>query len=169
MTDEELMTAVRGGSPEGNAAFAELFARHRALVWGFFRRRVWDAARAEDLTQETFVALLKSAPRYEVRAPFRSFLFGIAFNLLAEERRRARHRESPDELPGLAASAPDLDVVMHVRQAIASLDPIDRDVLLLREFETLSYAEIAAALDVPVNTVRSRLFRARMAVREKLQ
>ena len=166
------MTAARGGSPqatEANDAFAELFARHRASVWGFFRRRVWDAARAEDLTQETFIALLKSAPRYEVRAPFRSFLFGIAFNLLAEERRRARPSGSADQLPGLAADGPDLDVVMHVRQAIASLDPIDRDVLLLREFETLSYAEIAAALDVPLNTVRSRLFRARMAVRERLQ
>lgn len=163
------MTACRGGSTEANSAFAELFARYRPLVWGFFRRRVWDGGRAEDLTQETFVALLKSAPRYEVRAPFRSFVFGIAFNLLAEERRQARPSESPDALPGLVASAPDLDVVMHVRQAIASLDPIDRDVLLLREFETLSYAEIAATLDVPINTVRSRLFRARMAVREKLQ
>jgi len=166
------MTACRGGSPGRPGkedAFAELFARHRPAVWGFFRRRVWDAARAEDLTQETFVALLKSAPRYEVRAPFRSFLFGIAFNLLAEERRRGPRWDSADELPGLEANAPDLDVVMHVRQAIASLDPIDRDVLLLREFETLSYAEIAAALNVPLNSVRSRLFRARMSVREKLQ
>jgi RNA polymerase sigma-70 factor (ECF subfamily) len=159
------MTAVGGGSEQ---AFGELFARFRPLVWGFFRRRVFDAARAEDLTQETFVALLKGAPRYEVTAPFRSFLFGIAYNLLSEERRRVRPAGSADALPGLAAAAPDLDVVLHVRQAIASLDPIDRDVLLLREFETLSYAEIAATLDVPVNTVRSRLFRARMAVREKL-
>lgn len=163
------MTACRGGAPEADVAFADLFARHRGPVWGFFRRRVWDAARAEDLTQETFVALLKAAPRYEARAPFRSFLFGIAYNLLAEERRRATPPGSADELPGLAANGPDLDVVMHVRQAIASLDAIDRDVLLLREFETLSYGEIAAALEVPLNTVRSRLFRARMAVREKLQ
>lgn len=163
------MVACRGGSPGSNEAFAELFARFRPAVWGFFRRRVPDAARAEDLTQETFVALLKGARRYEVKAPFRSFLFGIAYNLLSEERRRAKHVGSADELSGLAASTPDLDVIVHVRQAIASLDAIDRDVLLLREFETLSYAEIAATLDVPVNTVRSRLFRARMAVREKLQ
>ena len=160
------MVACRGGSEE---AFADLFSRFRPAVWGFFRRRVWDAARAEDLTQETFVALLKGARRYEVKAPFKSFLFGIAYNLLSEERRRARHSGSADELPGLAANTPDLDVVVQVRQAMALLDPIDRDVLLLREFETLSYAEIAATLDVPVNTVRSRLFRARMAVREKLQ
>ena len=76
---------------------------------------------------------------------------------------------SPDELPGLVAASANQDVVLHVRQAIASLDQIDRDVLLLREFETLSYADIAATLELPLNTVRSRLFRARMAVREKLQ
>lgn len=163
------MVACRGGAAGKDAAFAELFARYRPVVWGFFRRRVWDAARAEDLTQETFVALLKSAPRYEVRAPFRSFLFGIAFNLLAEERRKARPDGDADALPGLMATGPDLDVVIRVRQALTSLDAIDRDVLMLREFETLSYAEIAAALDVPLNTVRSRLFRARMAVREKLE
>jgi RNA polymerase sigma-70 factor (ECF subfamily) len=166
VTDEELMAACREGSTE---ASSELFGRYHSLVWGFFRRRVWDRARAEDLTQETFVALLKSAPRYEVRAPFRSYLFGIAYNLLKEERRRPGQLDGPEALPGLAASTPNLDVVMHVRQAIAGLDAIDRDVLLLREFETLSYTEIATALDVPINTVRSRLFRARMAVKEKLE
>lgn len=160
------MASGRDGS---NDAFAELFDRYRPAIWGFFRRRVWDRERAEDLVQETFVALMKSAPRYEPRAPFRSFLFGIAFNLLAEERRKPRPVTSADELPGLVAASANQDVVIHVRQAIASLDQIDRDVLLLREFETLSYAEIAAALEIPLNTVRSRLFRARMAVREKLQ
>jgi RNA polymerase sigma-70 factor (ECF subfamily) len=169
VTDEELMIACGGGPPGSDDAFAELFARFRPVVWGFFRRRVSDISRAEDLTQETFVALLKGARRYEVKAPFRSFLFGIAYNVLSEERRRIRPAGSAEDLTGLAAAAPDLDIVMHVRHAIASLDPIDRDVLLLREFETLSYAEIAATLDVPVNTVRSRLFRARMAVREKLR
>jgi RNA polymerase sigma factor (sigma-70 family) len=160
------MAAGRDGSSD---AFAELFERYRPAIWGFFRRRVWDGARAEDLVQETFVAMLKSAPRYEPRAPFRSFIFGIAYNLLSEERRKPRPAGSEDALPGLVAAAVNQDVVLHVRQAIASLDQIDRDVLLLREFETLSYADIAAALDIPLNTVRSRLFRARMAVREKLQ
>jgi RNA polymerase sigma-70 factor (ECF subfamily) len=160
------MAAGRDGSSD---AFAELFDRYRPAIWGFFRRRVWDRARAEDLVQETFVALLKSAPRYEPRAPFRSFLFGIAYNLLAEERRKPHPVATDEALPGLAASSINQDVVIHVRQAIASLDEIDRDVLLLREFETLSYAEIAATLKIPLNTVRSRLFRARMAVREKLQ
>ncbi len=163
------MAAGRDGRQESSDAFAELFERYRPAVWGFFRRRVWDRGRAEDLVQETFVALLKSAPRYEPRAPFRSFLFGIAFNLLAEERRKPRPVMSDDALPGLVATEANRDVVIHVRQAIASLDQIDRDVLLLREFETLSYAEIAAMLEIPMNTVRSRLFRARMAVREKLQ
>lgn len=120
--------------------------------------------------QDTFVALLKSTGRYDARDAFRSFLFGIAYNVLSEHRRTARHAPGDD---GLIASVPaqtaDLAEVLTVRRAIAELDAIDRDVLLLREFESLAYAEIADALGIPLNTVRSRLFRARMALKEKLQ
>lgn len=161
------MRSCRAGSPE---AFGHLFERHRAAVWGFFRRRVADRARAEDLSQDTFLAVLKGADRYEARDAFRSYLFGIAFNILSEERRRPRASGADvEELAALEARTVDLDGVLQVRQALAALDGIDRDVLMLREFESLSYAEIAAVLTIPVNTVRSRLFRARVALKEKLQ
>jgi RNA polymerase sigma-70 factor (ECF subfamily) len=62
----------------------------------------------------------------------------------------------------------DPDQVLWVRDALAGLDPMDREVLMLREYEQLSYDEIANAIGVPLGTVRSRLFRARMALREKL-
>jgi RNA polymerase sigma-70 factor (ECF subfamily) len=62
----------------------------------------------------------------------------------------------------------DPDRVLWVRRALAALDPTDREVLMLREYEQLSYDEIAGAIGVPTGTVRSRLFRARMALREKL-
>ncbi len=68
--------------------------------------------------------------------------------------------------PAINASA---DTILCIRQAMERLDPIDRDVLMLREYEQLSYREIAQLLRVPVNTVRSRLFRARMAMRDELQ
>src|SRR5262249_12365465 len=97
-TDEELMVACGRGSDE---AFAELFARYRQRVWGFFRRRLADRQRAEDLAQDVFVALLRAARRYEPRASFRAYLFGIAFRLLAAERRRGTGR----------ALAMDLDAV----------------------------------------------------------
>ena len=161
------MRSCRDGSAD---AFGQLFERHRAAVWGFFRRRVADRSRAEDLSQETFVALLKSATRYEPRDVFRSYLFGIAYHVLSDERRRpvAVTRDSVD-LATISAPASDLDDVLRVRRAVESLDAIDRDVVMLREFESLSYAEIAGVLDIPVNTVRSRLFRARVALKEKLQ
>jgi RNA polymerase sigma-70 factor (ECF subfamily) len=150
-------------------AFGQLFDRYRAAIWAFFRRRAADRGRAEDLSQETFVALLKSAPRYEARNQFRSYLFGIAYNVLSDERRRSpAHAEGPAPETLRAATA-DLDAVLRVRQALSQLDAIDRDVLMLREFDELSYAGIGALLGIPINTVRSRLFRARLALKEKLQ
>jgi len=165
-TDEQLMLAVRAGERE---AFADLFARYREPVWRFFCRRVQDDGRAEELAQETFLGVLKAARRYEPRAAFRSYLFGVAFNVLMAWRRKAR-RQGEQEMAELdpPARTPDQDAVLWVRRALAGLDPIDREVLMLREYEQLSYEEIASVTGVPTGTVRSRLFRARLALREKL-
>ena len=84
-TDEELILEFQRGSQE---AFEELFERYREAIYGFFRRRLNDAARAEDLAQETFVALLHNRDRYEPRALVRTYLYGIALKQLAAERRR---------------------------------------------------------------------------------
>src|SRR5215470_610933 len=93
-TDENLMLEFQRGS---TAAFSEMFDRYREAVYGFFRRRLEDAGRAEDLVQETFLALLRATERYEPRAPFRAYIFGIGFKLLAAERRKiARERSGPD-------------------------------------------------------------------------
>jgi RNA polymerase sigma-70 factor, ECF subfamily len=165
-SDEHLMLEFQRGSRE---AFIELFERHREPIYGFFRRRLDDAARAEDLAQETFLAVLDGVSRYEPRAPFRSYLYGIAFNLLAAERRKkAREGASPEEPRAPEAATADADASLWVRRALEKLDDDAREVLLLREYEQLSYAEIGALLRVPVNTVRSRLFRARMALKNLL-
>ncbi len=166
-TDEELMIAAGRGSAE---AFGELFGRHRDAVWGFFRRRIADRGRAEDLAHDVFVALLNGAARYEPRAPFRAYLFGVAFRLLAAERRRSARLLSPidDEPSAPALVTRPRDDGFWVRRALARLDQADREILMLREFEQLSYDEIASVLEVPINTVRSRLFRARGALRRLL-
>ena len=165
-SDDELMLVYRAGEPH---AFDVLFERYRDPIWRFFRRRVPDAQRSEELSQETFLAVLKNAHRYEPRSSFRSYLFGIAVNLLSASRREQR-REAPSPLEGIDAAAPGCDVtaVLWVRQALAALDDQDREVLMLREYEQLSYEEIAAVAGVAVGTVRSRLFRARLALRDKL-
>lgn len=164
-TDEQLMFEFQQGS---QTAFLELFERYREPIYGFFRRRLQDFARAEELAQETFLAVLRGIARYEPRALVRTYLYGIAMNLLAAERRK-RSREAADSkrLADPPVST-DRDAVLWVRQALEKLDDDEREVLLLREYEQLSYAEIAALLRVPINTVRSRLFRARMALKELL-
>jgi hypothetical protein len=77
MTDEHLMLEVRGGS---RPAFEALFERYKDAVWRFYRRRIDDPGRAEELAQDVFVAVLQDARRYEPRAAFRRYLFGIACN-----------------------------------------------------------------------------------------
>lgn len=163
--DEELMLAVKAGSrPE----FEALFERYRDVVWRFFRRRLQQSGRAEELVQDVFVAILQGARRYEPRAPFRTYLFGIAYNLLLAERRSVS-REQTDALPDdIALATPDVEGTLWIRRALATLETEDCEIVMLREYEGLSYAEIADVMHLPLNTVRSRLFRARMHLRDVL-
>jgi RNA polymerase sigma-70 factor, ECF subfamily len=165
-SDEALMLEFQRGS---RPAFEELFARYHGPLCGFFRRRVQSQERGEDLAQETFLAVIRATSRYEPRSLVRAYLYGIALKLLAEERRRqAKDPPAPESSPEPATDDAS-ETVMWVRQALEKLDAIDREVLMLREYEQLSYAEIAQLLRIPVNTVRSRLFRARMAMKDCLQ
>jgi RNA polymerase sigma-70 factor (ECF subfamily) len=167
-SDEELMTAFARGSADG---FAELFARYKQPLFGFFWRRVTDRAQAEELTQETFVAVIRAALRYEPSAQFRTYLYAIGLKILRAYRRKAAFRAtflgSASEHAEPAAES-GIVTQLLMREALRKLDGVDREILLLREFEQLNYAEIAEVLKLPVNTVRSRLFRARMALREML-
>ena len=159
ISDEALMLDFQRGS---RPAFEELFARYRQPLYGFFRRRLGSGESADDLTQETFLAVIRATTRYEPRALVRTYLYGIAFKLLSAERRKMGR----DHLTDLTAiSSHDSDERLWVRQALDRLDANDREILMLREYEQLSYAEIAQLLRLPVNTVRSRLFRARMELK----
>ena len=165
-TDEQLMAAFKRGVAD---AFTTLFVRYKQPLFGFFLRRVADPSQAEELTQETFLAVLRATSRYEASALFRTWLYAIGFKILRAHRRKAAframfHGEQPAGREQAIEDA--LDARMLVREAVSKLDPMDREVLLLREFEGLSYGEIAELLHLPVNTVRSRLFRARMALRD---
>ncbi len=167
-SDEELMTAFARGSSD---AFTELFARYKQPLFGFFWRRVADRAQAEELTQEAFGAVIRAAPRYEPSAKFRTYLYAIALKILRAYRRKAAFRATFLGSPAEHAeprTESGLLTQLLMREAIRKLEVVDREILLLREFEQLSYGEIAELLKLPVNTVRSRLFRARMALRELL-
>jgi RNA polymerase sigma-70 factor (ECF subfamily) len=169
VSDERLMLAFAHGSQE---AFTEPFGRYREPINGFFQRRMGDAARAEELTQDTFAAIVQSARRYQPKALFRTYLYAIALKILRSYHRKVAFRATFFGAPRPRVEprvAPSLDASLWVREAVSRLDAVDREILLLREFEELSYIEIADVLKLPLNTVRSRLFRARMALRDRLE
>lgn len=164
-SDEDLMLEFQRGSRE---AFEELFARYRQPLYRFFRRRIANDARADDLMQETFLAVIRSKVRYEPRSLVRTYLYGIALKQVSADRRwQARRPDTP--LLGLErAAAPEADAPIWIQQALTKLEEMDREILMLREYEELSYAEIGKLLHLPLNTVRSRLFRARLALKTLL-
>jgi RNA polymerase sigma-70 factor (ECF subfamily) len=168
-SDEQLVLEFQQGSRE---AFVELFERYREPVYGFFCRRLANPGRAEELAQECFLALLQNVKRYEPRASFRSYLYGIALHLVAAERRKSgrevAENEKLDDRTIEAGAGEARDAGIWLRKALEELGKDEREILMLREYEQLSYGEIGALLRVPVNTVRSRLFRARVALKEQL-
>ncbi|HTX76794.1 MAG TPA: sigma-70 family RNA polymerase sigma factor [Terracidiphilus sp.] len=167
-SDEQLMSEFARGSAD---AFTALFCRYRTPICGFFRRRLAEPSQAEELAQEVFLALLRSAGRYEITASFRTYLYAIALRILRAHRRKTIFRAmfqgaappgyEPSERSGTESA-------LMLREAVGKLDGIDREMVMLREYEELTYQEIAEVLQIPVNTVRSRLFRARRSLQELL-
>jgi RNA polymerase sigma-70 factor (ECF subfamily) len=160
-------------------AFAALYDRHAAPIHRFAGRRLGDQM-ADDVVGETFLAAFRRRKRYDLRrADARPWLYGIAANVIGKHRRaevrmlRAFARTGADPIGAGHADLVDSRVCAAAVQrdlaaALAGLSAGDRDVLLLIAWADLSYEETAAALGIPVGTVRSRLNRARRKVREAL-
>jgi len=158
--------------------FAAIFDRH-ANVHHYLSRRV-GAERADDLVAETFmIAFRRRADFNTTHRSARPWLFGIATRLLSQHWRETERRQRlrARSLPELPAESPveqamNAAAAHHLRgpvgQALRELAPGDLDVLLLVAWEDLTYDEVAAALEIPVGTVRSRLHRARKQVRDSL-
>jgi RNA polymerase sigma-70 factor (ECF subfamily) len=178
--DIRLMQLVCAGD---TAAFEKLVDRHQRVVFGTVARMLGDNSDAQDIAQEVFVRVWKSAKRYVPTAKFTTWLLKIARNLVFNElRRRSRHAplplrvESEDEdrpLRDERATAPDaalLDRELQcvIEAAIAQLPETQRLALVLRRYEELSYEQIADVLDQSVPAVKSLLFRARTELRSSL-
>jgi RNA polymerase sigma-70 factor (ECF subfamily) len=161
-SDEELMRAFKHGD---TSAFRELFDRYKNPIYGLVRRRVNDPGRAEEISQDILLALVQQRKNYEARASFRTYLYRIAVNRVASEHRKMAEASAPN--PDATAGG-NIGVVQQVREALARLEPEQREIVMLREYQGLSYQEIAEVLSLPMGTVRSRLFRAKLALRELL-
>ena len=159
-------------SEEDAAAFRDLFARHHVEIRRYLRHRIADANVAEDLAAETFARAFAARSAFADRGHgVRPWLLQIATNLLRDElRARARRRSLSERLRGERPAPVVLPAGAdpELAAALATLRRDELDVLLLFAWAELSYDEIAAALDVPVGTVRSRLSRARTRLRGEL-
>jgi RNA polymerase sigma factor (sigma-70 family) len=173
--DAELISRSRS-RPE---AFTGIFDRHAPHIHRYLARRLGDQS-ADDLVGEVFLVAFRRRDGYDrTRPDARPWLYGIATNLVAQHR-----RDEARDFRLRTSIAPSADVINHADQvatdlsatalrdtlqsALAELNSGDRDVLLLVAQEELTYEQVAAALEIPVGTVRSRLHRARIAVRAAL-
>jgi len=179
--DVALMT--RAGSGD-HAAFEELIERHQHAVVGTVAKMLGNASEAEDIAQQVFIRLWKTAGRYQPTAKFTTFLFTITRNLVFNETRKRKRRKehSLDEqeddwhqqIPAESHLQPDDQALQSelrraVDTAIAALPEKQRLAVVLRRYERMPYEDIAQVLELSVSAVKSQLFRARTALRESLQ
>lgn len=182
--DVELMLRVKQGDME---AFQALVEVHQHRVVGTIAKMLGDEAEAEDVSQQVFVRVWRSAARYEPTAKFTTWLFTILRNLVFNEvRRRKRHpaisldapREADDERPhdpaDLRVKTPeaellDGEMMQAIQRAIDELPETQRLAVIMRRYDETPYEEIAEVLDLTVPAVKSLLFRARTELREKLK
>jgi RNA polymerase sigma-70 factor, ECF subfamily len=178
--DVRLMRLVGRGD---TGAFEELIEKHQALVAGTVARMLGSNSEVEDIAQQVFIRVWKSARRYVPRAKFTTWLLKITRNLVFNELRRTkRHAHVPlQSEPGaedpplkddmnLAPDASLLEAELQrtIEQAILNLPEAQRMALVLRRYEQLSYEQIADVLDLSVPAVKSVLFRARSELRSRL-
>lgn len=172
-SDQQLATAAAGGELE---AFGELIRRHQDFVYGAVLRVVKNPTLAEDISQDCFLRAYRALPDFRGESQVRSWLYRIAYNLSLNA--VTRNREHPTEkMPEMLAavnasperSAEMSELAAAMSEAIEGLPDDLQKPLVLRELQHMSYEDIAIELDLPLNTVRTRIFRARRALQTHME
>ncbi len=176
----ELMLRVKAGD---HSAFEKLVELHQNAVIGTVAKMLGSNMDAEDIAQQVFIRLWKSAAKYEVRAKFTTFLYTITRNLVFNESRRRKNKKEQSleekeevsfkQIEDLGSVNPEKELLKaemrnHVDEAIAQLPEKQRMAVVLRRYENMPYEEIADVLELSVSAVKSQLFRARTSLRELL-
>jgi len=152
--------------------FREAYGRHKDVLYRFALRMTGSGTAAEDLVHDCFVALLKNPATYDSqRGSIRSFLFGVTRNLALK---RMRGAQAWDELDDDCVTCEPFDTdgrerAEIVAQAVAALPPLQREVLILAEYEEMSLDEISRIVGAELAAVKSRLHRARENLRRMLK
>jgi RNA polymerase sigma-70 factor, ECF subfamily len=169
----EWMRRIREGDME---AFRLLVETHQSRIVGTISKMLGSDVEAEDLAQQVFIRVWRSAPRYKPTAKFTTWLFRITRNLVFNEMRRKRHFVEHSDLAEPSERkerAPDQvlleeELQTAIQDAISKLPDAQRLAIVLRRYEELPYEEIAKVMGTTVPAVKSILFRARAELRERL-
>lgn len=182
-TDQQLVAKVQKGD---SRAFDLLVLKYQHKIFGLISRYVHDADEVQDVAQEAFIKAYRALPRFRGDSAFYTWLYRIAINT-AKNWIVARNRRPPAsdidavdaELYGMSdrlkeSSTPENEMQREeiertVYDTIAALPEDLRTAIMLREMDGMSYEEIATTMECPIGTVRSRIFRAREAIDEKLK
>jgi len=171
--DERLLEAAAGGDEE---AFVEIYRRHHPRVFRFAFRMTGSPEAAEDITHASFTGLLESPGRFRGEAALGTYLCAVARNQCLKRIRRVRREVLGGEPPARADRAPGPlsrllkdEEARLVRDAVLSLAPLHREVVILAEFEGLELAAIASIVHAEVGAVKVRLHRARKKLRQRLE
>jgi RNA polymerase sigma-70 factor (ECF subfamily) len=182
------LALVRRAQANDRAAFNEIVLRYKAKVYNYINRMVHNVLDAEDLTQETFVRAYMSIGSFQSRASLNTWLFRIATNLCIDYSRKNKKaagmtislsQENADDESDTEREIPDAvfdpqrvllnkELGARLDEALRQLPEKLRTVVLLHDIEGLPYEEIASIVGCPLGTVKSRLFNARTALRDKL-
>jgi RNA polymerase sigma-70 factor (ECF subfamily) len=179
-TDEQLLIQFKQGDAR---ALHSLIERYTTPIYNLARRLLRDSMEAENVAQETFLRLMLSANRIDLTQPIKPYIFRIAVNQCRDLMRKHRPlvftdlgEDSAqavdtivDDQPEPWESLAQAELETRLRHAIDQLPAKFQTVILLRYFEDLSYEDIARALDLPLNTVRTFLHRAKAQLREALE
>ena len=178
MTENELVRAAAGGD---EAAFGELVRMYENKAYHLALRMCPNAEDACDIAQEAFLAAWRGLPSFRGEAGFSTWLYRLVSNAAIDHLRRTKHQrgnvslddeelnlDAPDPAPGPQESAEGADLRRVVQDGLKQLGDDHRTVLVMREVQELSYEEIAHTLQIDMGTVKSRLARARNALRKIL-
>ena len=173
LSDEDLAGRAQAGDGQ---AFAELVSRYQRTVLNLAYRMLGDAQEAEDVAQEVFIRVYQSLDRFDPSRRFFSWLYRIAVNRCLSVRGRERldtfagdERELADSALSPEQQASRAETRAAVQRAIARLPEHERTLVALRYGADLSYEAIAATMQLPIGTVKTRLFRARQRLAQMLQ
>jgi len=182
LSDLQLVARAQASPEACRRALSVLVPRYQKPLYNFILRAVHGQALAEELFQETLLRAFRALPKFDTRAPnasVRAWLYCIAVNLCRDELRSARFQAARalsqdlgDDLPHPGPS-PELSAhaaqrARAVRHAVGELAELQREVVVLFQYQGLTYPEIAAALGVPLGTVKSRMHAALVNLGKKL-